>query len=139
MSEGIPLVPDVPQVLREAALRGTLIPFIGAGASRLAGCPNWSELADRALRVFVEGGKFSYSQLAQLAGLSPRVKLSVALGLQSEHSVKIDFAALLSPTGGYDNAHGRRLFAGLGKLGRTFVTTNYDSWLDREFIEPVSP
>jgi hypothetical protein len=140
MSDGIiPLIPEVPQVLREAALRGTLIPFIGAGASRLAGCPNWSELADRAFRVFVDGGKFSYSQLAQLGTLNPRVKLSVALGLQDEHKIKIDFAALISPAGGYDNAPGRRLFGSLGKLGRTFVTTNYDSWLDREFLNASSP
>jgi len=35
--------------LREAAQRGTL----GAGASRLAGGPNWPEFADAALRQFV--------------------------------------------------------------------------------------
>lgn len=138
MADGIPLIPEVPQVLREAALRGTLIPFIGAGASRLAGCPNWPELADRALRFFVDGGKFSYSQLAQLGHLNPRVKLSVALGLQAEHKMQIDFGALLNPMGGYDNERGRRLFGSLGKLGRTFVTTNYDSWLDREFVGPTS-
>lgn len=135
MSDPISLIPEVPQVLRESAQRGTLIPFIGAGASRLAGCPNWSELADRALRVFVESGKFSYSQLAQVGNLTPRVKLSVALGLQAEHKLKIDFGTLLAPKDGYNNAFGRRLFGSLAKLGKTFVTTNYDSWLDTEFSE----
>src|ERR1700682_6521566 len=138
MSDLIPLIPEVPQVLRESAQRGTLIPFVGAGASRLAGCPNWSELADKALRCFVDGGKFSYSQLAQVGNLSPRVKLSVALGLQSEHNIQIDFGALLTPTGGYDNPMGRRLFGSLAKLSKTFVTTNYDPWLDTEFLEAVS-
>ncbi len=50
----IPLIPVVPAALREAAQLGTLIPFVGAGASRLAGCPNWAELADGALRCFVD-------------------------------------------------------------------------------------
>ncbi len=41
--------------LREAAQRGTLIPFIGAGASRLAGGPGWPEFADNALKQFIQG------------------------------------------------------------------------------------
>jgi hypothetical protein len=31
MSDGIPFIPTVPPGLREAAQRGTLIPFVGAG------------------------------------------------------------------------------------------------------------
>jgi len=54
-----------------------LIPFVGAGASKLAGCPDWNEFADEALRVFVEHGKFSHAQLDQVKALSPRVKLSI--------------------------------------------------------------
>ncbi len=60
-------IPPLPPGLKEAALRGTLIPFVGAGASRLAGCPNWVEFADGALRYFVSQGKFSHGQLAQLS------------------------------------------------------------------------
>ena len=68
--EVIKPIPDPPKGLREAALRGTLIPFVGAGASRIAGCPNWSEFADGALRFFVEQGKFSHGQLAQISYLN---------------------------------------------------------------------
>jgi hypothetical protein len=88
-------IPDPPPGLREAALRGTLIPFVGAGASRIAGCPNWSEFADAALRFFVDQGKFSHGQLAQISYLNPRVKLSIALGLQKEHNLPIDFRRVL--------------------------------------------
>lgn len=77
--DGIPLIPSVPDALREAAQLGRLIPFVGAGASRLAGCPNWAEFADGALACFVNRGKFTYAQLAQISGLNPRVKLSLAL------------------------------------------------------------
>jgi hypothetical protein len=132
MTDEIPLIPVVPPKLREAALRGTLIPFVGAGASRLAGCPNWAQFADRALQAFVDGGRFSYGQLDQIRHLTPRVKLSIAQGLQAEHNLPINYAALIDPVGGYSNEVGRRLYGALAQLGQTFVTTNYDTWLDTE-------
>ena len=46
MSNEIPLIPPIPQGMRDAALRGTLVPFVGAGASVLGGCPTWGKLAD---------------------------------------------------------------------------------------------
>jgi len=137
LMEVIKPIPDPPKGLREAALRGTLIPFVGAGASRIAGCPNWSEFADGALRFFVAQGKFSHGQLAQISHLNPRVKLSIALGLQNEHKTPIDFKKVLYPTERKDNAKGRRLYENLSKLGKTFVTTNYDEWLDTAIGAPT--
>jgi hypothetical protein len=99
-------IPALLPGLRDAALRGTLIRFVGAGASRLAGCPNWTEFADRALRYFVDQGKFSHGQLAQLSQQPPRVKLSIALGLQSQHKLAINFDALY-PEGRNTNPKGR--------------------------------
>ena len=129
-------IPPLPPGLKEAALRGTLIPFIGAGASRLAGCPNWIEFADRALRYFVDQGKFTHGQLAQLSQQHPRVKLSIARGLQRQHNLPIKFDAILYPDGRNTNPKGRRLYEALSKLGRTFVTTNYDDWLDTTIGAP---
>nr|WP_320051422.1 SIR2 family protein [uncultured Desulfuromonas sp.] len=122
--------------LREAAQRGTLIPFIGAGASRLAGSPDWNGHADKALKQFVENGKFSHAQLDQLQGISARVKLSIALALQDEHGLKIDHRAILQPNEKTD-PKGIRLYSGLSKLGKTFVTTNYDEWLDEYLALPA--
>jgi hypothetical protein len=136
--DAIKPIPDLPKGLREAALRGTLIPFVGAGASRIAGCPDWTEFADGALSFFIAQGKFSHSQLDQIKHLNPRVKLSIALGLQREHGAQIDFKHVLYPTGRNDNASGRRLYGALCKLGTTFVTTNYDDWLDNT-IETSMP
>jgi hypothetical protein len=135
MSELIPPIPAIPPGLREAAQRGTLIPFVGAGASRLAGCPTWVEFADRALRACVDAGKFSHGQLAQIAHLGPRIKLSIARGIQAEHGMTIDYARLIDPADGYDNETGRKIYRSLAKLGQTFVTTNYDGWLDTEITD----
>jgi hypothetical protein len=112
----------------DAALNRTLVPFIGAGASRIGGCPNWTEFADGALRFFCDAGKFNHAQLAQLENQPARIKLSIALALQREHGMKIEFETILYPEG-RNNAAGRLLYENLSKLGNVFVTTNYDSWL----------
>ncbi|TKB68425.1 MAG: hypothetical protein E8D47_02955 [Nitrospira sp.] len=137
MSEDILPIPRIPDGLREASQRGTLIPFVGAGASRIAGCPGWSEFADGALLCLVEAGKFSHKQLAQVRHLNPRVKLSIALGLEKQYATQINFRKLLHPSGQKDNAKGKRLFGSLCSLGKTFVTTNYDEWLDEEIELPT--
>jgi hypothetical protein len=138
MSDAIAPIPEIPQALREAAQLTKLIPFVGAGASKLAGCPDWSEFADEALKVFVEHGKFSYAQLDQVKALNPRIKLGIALALQAEHDVQIDFRKILHHNERAEHAIGCKLYSYLFKLGRTFVTTNYDEWLDDEIIAPTT-
>jgi hypothetical protein len=130
-------IPPVPDGLREAAQRGILIPFIGAGVSRLAGCPSWAEFADAALRWLIYDGKFTYSQLDQIRHLHPRVKLSLARTLAAERGTTIDFKALLHPKARREHEKGCRLYKSLFLLGKTFVTTNYDEWLDEQVPEPI--
>ena len=91
MSDELLLIPPVPEGLRESAQLGKLVPFIGAGASRLAGCPSWTELADAALKSLIHSGYFSYSQLDQIRHLHPRVKLSLARSIAVEKGSTIDF------------------------------------------------
>ena len=130
--DDIPLIPPVPPALREASQLGKLIPFVGAGASRLAGCPTWSQFADGTLQFFVDSGKFSYAQVEQLKELHPRTKLSLAMGFQKKFSLNVDFRSLLQRRDWEDDINGRRLYSSLSKIGKTFVTTNYDEWLDKE-------
>lgn len=140
MSEEIPLIPVIPQGLREAAQRGTLIPFVGAGASRLAGCPTWTQLADGALMACIAVDKFNHGQMEQIRHLSPRMKLSIARAIEAEHALTIDYAKLINPRDGYQNNEiGHRVYRSLGKLSKKFVTTNYDGWLDTEISDmPLS-
>jgi hypothetical protein len=122
--------------LKEAAQLGLLIPFIGAGASRVAGCPGWPDFAERALRFFVEKGKFTHAQLDQIRTLNPRVKLSFAKILERQHDLQIDFNRVLYQSADLNNAKGLRLYSAIAKLGKTFVTTNYDEWLDSCLARP---
>jgi hypothetical protein len=68
--------------------------------------------------------------------LRPRIKLSIAFALQAESKIPIDFRALLHRQERREYAIGRRLYADLSKLGRTFVSTNYDEGLDDELPAP---
>jgi hypothetical protein len=139
----LPLLPEVPEGIRDAATRGVLVPFVGAGVSLLTGCPGWGRLAQGALRTFLDYGRFTHAQLAQLENLSPRIKLSIALGMEKETKLSIDFETLLEPIGGYDNEMGRRVYGTLAKMAKTFITTNYDKWLDSEILlseaDPIKP
>jgi SIR2-like domain len=135
VSDEIPFIPSVPQGLKEAAQRGTLIPFVGAGASVLAGCPTWGELADGALKACIAADKFTHGQMAQIRHLQPRMKISIARAVEAQHGLMIDYDKLINPRDGYENEAGQRVYRSLGKLGRTFVTTNYDGWLHTEIPE----
>ncbi|MDA8134545.1 MAG: SIR2 family protein [Desulfobacteraceae bacterium] len=126
-----PIPEKTPEVLRIAAVQRKLIPFIGAGVSQLGGCPNWTEFADRALRFFVQEKKLNHAEFSQINVLSPRVKLSIALELEKKHEKEIDFKGILSPPEDKKKEIGEKLYANLSRLATTFVTTNYDDWLDQ--------
>lgn len=123
-------LPSVPLGLIEAAAKSTLVPFVGAGISQLAGCPRWADFADCALDSLTKQGKLSAAQRSQLGGLSPRVKLSVAKLAARRAGVQIDYRSILQKPRWSDDAEGRRVYGHLGELGNRFVTTNYDEWLD---------
>ena len=138
MIEKIETKPKIPEALRVAALQRKLIPFVGAGVSQLGGCPGWNEFADGALWFFIEKEKLSHAQLDQISRLSSRVKLSVALELEKQHKLKIDFEKLLAPSKVKRNI-GEKIYANLSKMATTFITTNYDNWLDQLPQVPFHP
>lgn len=135
MPDELMALPSIPDGLREASQRGLLVPFVGAGVSQLAGCPSWIEFADAALGALIREGKFSYSQLDQIRHLNPRVKLSFARRLAEDSKVAIDYRNLLHRVARPDHKDGCRIYRSLFALGTTFVTTNYDEWLDERVPE----
>lgn len=134
MSDTILPIPEIPETIREAAQLGRLVPFVGAGVSKLAGCPNWQELAQSALEFFVTKDKLTYAQLDQISHLNPRVKLSVARSLQEEHQLQIDFSEMIYPASCRSHPDGQAVYTAISALGKTFVTTNYDGWLDEQMV-----
>jgi hypothetical protein len=90
------------------------------------------------LKALVAMGQFSHAQFDQIGHLNPRIKMSIALNLQKNHAVEINFEKLLYPTGAKDSLKGQRLYSALSRLGKTFVTTNYDEWLDKAIDVPAA-
>jgi hypothetical protein len=131
----VPL-PPIPVGLREASVIGRLILFVGAGASRLAGCPGWNEFADGALHQLVDRGRYTHAQLDQIKALNPRIKLSIATAIAEETQTTIDYDQILHSTPREEHRNGRRLYSSLFSLGNIFVTTNYDRWLDTRIDQP---
>ena len=106
MSDGILPIPPLPDGIREAAQRGILVPFIGAGVSKLGGCPDWKSLADGALLDIIQQGKLSHSQVDQISHLSARIKLSLARAFEEEFGISINFRKLLHPVDRHSHATG---------------------------------
>ncbi|MDE2822944.1 MAG: SIR2 family protein [Chloroflexota bacterium] len=104
----------------------------------MAGCPDWNQFATATLEFFVGHGAFSHAQLDQVQNLHPRIKLSIALSLQKRTGIPLDYRALLHRVPRAEHANGRLLYSYLSKLSTTFVTTNYDEWLDEEIPVPAA-
>src|SRR5664280_2769294 len=70
--EGIP-TPD--SEIIEAANRGTLVLFVGAGVSRLVGCEGWDDLAVDLLKLCYEKKFITYRAFKELRSLTDHRQL----------------------------------------------------------------
>jgi hypothetical protein len=97
MIETIPAIPSIPDELRLAAREGRLVPFIGAGASKLASCPNWEEFAEGLLTQLVGAKAINYNQAQQIRAqnLSPRMKLSFVRNIAARRNIALNYEAIV--------------------------------------------
>ena len=134
MLENIPKYPEIPEHLYIAAGQKRLVPFIGAGVSKLAGYPDWDELANEALKYFVTKGILNHAQFNIIKNLPQKTKLTFAINLEkATPDAHIDFKKILSRKDKYRSKDD--IYAQIFKLFRfsqTFVTTNFDTELDKK-------
>lgn len=112
---------EIPAEVKDAATNGTLIFFIGAGVSRLAGLPGWYQWAQNILEQLREKGLMSYAEIEQLKMLDPRKQLSIAKIVAGRNSVKLDFISSL------DHKNNHEVYKIIDQIGCVCVTTNYDN------------
>ncbi|MEJ1438419.1 MAG: hypothetical protein RPU61_14115 [Candidatus Sedimenticola sp. (ex Thyasira tokunagai)] len=67
----------LPDVIYQAGLDGQLVLFIGAGASRRVGLPDWNGLAARVLEDLRENSLLNYAAIDQLKCLDAKKQLSI--------------------------------------------------------------
>jgi hypothetical protein len=136
MTESSGYRPD--QVIRDAAKHGELVVFVGAGASKLCGSPDWRGFADQVVGKLEKDRVLSFLEAEQLRGLGDaRRTLSIAIALAKKQNITIDFDGILHPK--KPNADGVELYELLSSLRPVFVTTNYDKWLDDTGPGDLSP
>lgn len=125
------------QQIKDAAKHGELVVFVGAGASKLCGSPDWREFANQVVGALEKGSVLSFLEAEQLRGFGdPRRTLSISMALANEKGIAIDFDEILHPP--KPTPIGSQLYELLSGLGAVMVTTNYDKWLDDAGPEELS-
>lgn len=120
-----PLIPlPVPEVIKAAAVRGKLVIFVGAGVSRLAGGPSWSDFANQVLEGLCAKGLVDYAEIKQLQDYDAKTRLSIAKDIGES----IDYKDILQRD--TPNRKDLTIFEHLISIGAPFVTTNFDLRLE---------
>jgi hypothetical protein len=121
-----PQIPPIPLEVKQAANEANLVIFIGAGVSRLMGCPSWDQFADDALRQLANQDLITFGDMQQLSHLPAKQRLSIALQVSKSKKKLLDFAALIQPKHPLNS----KVYDYLKGIGCIYVTTNYDRFLD---------
>lgn len=123
-------IPDIPKEILDASSRGKLIIFVGAGVSRIIGCPSWREFAEKYLKDLLEKKIINYYEFSHLQNEEPRKLLSICLKIYKEYN-------LIPPkTGDILKADEIKLikypiYDDLYSFNAIYLTTNYDEYLDK--------
>lgn len=133
----IPFQPTTPSAVVAAVAAGRLVPFIGAGISCNCGSPNWGGFALGAAQQALDNGLVTPDEHRVLLELAPRTALSVIGQREISRGIRLDYATILHPRGMDYPLVGRRISAALARMSTTFVTTNYDRWLDHRIVDPA--
>lgn len=127
--------------LTESAYRSEIVPFVGAGVSRLCGQPSWDGFADNTIKQLIACDVINYAQSAMFSRLpSARTRLSLAehLWKGAHHGSVSELwkdAFKRSDNSDHKAAHAA-LNQSIWKIAgdsKLVVTTNYDQLLREPF------
>jgi hypothetical protein len=130
-------VPDIPQEILKAASSGKLVMFIGAGVSRIIGCPSWKEFALLQLRDLYEKRVINFYEFKNLGSLDARRLLSICRNIYEENDIKPqNMGSLLS---GKDELMKKfTIYEDLYSFNVVYLTTNYEDYLDKVAQKPTA-
>jgi hypothetical protein len=130
-------VPDIDPEILKAAAGGRLVLFIGAGVSRIIGCPSWKEFALLQLRDLREKGAINFYEFKNLESLDARKLLSICRNIYKEKNIQPQSMASL--LGGKDEKLKEfSIYDDLYAFNAIYITTNYEDYLDRAAEKPAS-
>ncbi len=123
-------IPDIPKEILKASSNGNLVVFIGAGVSRIIGCPSWEQFALRQLKHLYEKNAINYYEYKNLRLLDTRKLLSICSKIFEEKNILP--TVITSLLAGKDKLLKKySIFDDLYSFNAIYVTTNYDDYLDK--------
>ncbi|MCD6177108.1 MAG: SIR2 family protein [Candidatus Cloacimonetes bacterium] len=138
IKDNIKDIPEVRKPILEAASQGKLVIFIGAGVSRIIGCPSWKNLALKYLKYLYEEKRcINFYEHESLSKLDPRKLLSICRKmLEKEKIPPPDIKSFLNADKELKEKY--TIYEDLYKFSAVYVTTNYDDYLDQVAEKPMS-
>ena len=128
--------PSVPPEIFEAASSGKLVLFIGAGVSRIIGCPSWEDLALKQLEDLRKIKAINYHEYENLKLLDSRKLLSICRNIYIENNRKPPpMDSLLK--GNKKLIKKYKIYDALYSFNSIYITTNYDDYLDEIIKKPI--
>jgi hypothetical protein len=137
-ASSLPDIPHPPEKLLDAADAGKLVLFVGAGVSRLCGSPGWEDFSHALLAWLIQKGLINHSIKTQLAELPLKMRLSISLSIAEKKDAlpsDNDYRAMLMTRNEQKRSVGNSLYRDLTSIGRYYVTTNYDEWLQYKYSD----
>jgi hypothetical protein len=139
MSNGISLIPDVPDEIKAAVNSGTLAVFIGAGVSRLVGCQGWDTLAKSLVSRCHREHLINFREQDTLSQISDHKKTITICYHLFNNNLRADIfyeEMNRSLKEGDQNIEVPNIYDDIVKLRGLFITTNADTHFDRLFNPP---
>jgi hypothetical protein len=125
-------IPEVPLGIIEAAQKGKLVIFIGAGVSRLLGSPGWQGFSIGYLDYLYNNDLINHREKEYLKNLSARKIISISKNIIKENDLKLpDFRKILNIDKGHKKEKEHELYKNIYSCKAIYVTTNYDDYLDK--------
>ena len=138
MSKGIPLIPDIPDEIRDAIDKGTLAVFIGAGVSRLVGCHGWDVLARNLVSRCHDEGIINFREYDTLSHIPDHKKtITICYHLfDDKHRTDVFYDEMDKSLRVGVPIKTPNIYDEIYRLRGLFLTTNADTHFDRLFNLP---
>lgn len=128
----IPEIPEVKQEIIDAINSKSLVIFIGAGVSRLAGCKGWNELAKSLVYVCFEKKIISFKEMENLSLNNDSKKIiTICYHLLEKHGFSEEFYNVMRKS--LEGNDDKKIYENITKLSGVCVTTNADELFHNYF------
>lgn len=129
------VIPKVPKPILDASAKGELVVFIGAGVSRIIGCPSWDALAIKFLDLILKHKKINFFEYERLKRIpDPRKLITICKKILEEENIPLpDLSDFLRGDEGKIKQY--KIYEHLYGFNAIYLTTNYDKHLDKVALE----